>query len=612
MTVTESLKFVFANMDRRMRQTLVLGAIALTVSAAFELMGIGLVFPIVQLLAADDLQDQPLVVRQAADFLSIETPGDLALAGIFMVFALIVAKGVLSLIFEYWLSRRILDGRHQATLRLFDAYLGAPLEWHDNSNSAALLHRLNACCNIAFNSSILSLIGIISDTILSIGMTAILIYTSPLAAGLGLLAGIIGLKLNNMILAPRIHTASNYNHNLARELSVLALEAIRGIRVVRLLSCESFLSKNYDRILAGLTDTQTNMRVYQVAPRYLFEIIAGAFILIVFIILIADLDKTIIVPTMALYAVTAMRLLPAVARAAAQINQLRGLVPAAMELKAETAALGRNLFLKPSNWTKRDDDRRRNSMQRSLSVDHVSFKYGQGMPVLNDVSIVIKRGHSVAIVGPSGAGKSTLIGLLLGLYQPSEGALMIDGKQLDPSVSAYARSISLVPQQIFLADTSIRRNIAFGLSDAEIDDTLVRRALNHAKLLDFVEGLPDGLDTLVGEQGVRLSGGQRQRIGIARALYTDPEIIILDEATSSLDLETEAQISEVVRSLHGEKTLIIVAHRLSTVRNCDRIYLLKDGRVSDQGTFDELYANNAEFHALVKLGQLETADQISS
>ncbi|MEQ8228944.1 MAG: ABC transporter ATP-binding protein [Rhodospirillales bacterium] len=592
-----------------MRQTLVLGAVALTASAVFELMGIGLVFPIVQLLAADDLHSQHAFLRQAAALLSIETPVDLALAGIIAVFVLIVTKGVLSLIFEYWLSRRVLDGRHQAMLRLFDAYLGAPLEWHDNSNSATLLHRLNTCCNIAFNSSVLSLIGIISDTILAIGMTAILIYTSPLAAGLGLLAGIVGLKLNNMVLAPRIHAVSNHNHNLARELSILALEAIRGIRDVRLLSCESFLSKNYDQVLSGLTDAQANMRVYQVAPRYLFEIIAGAFILIVFLILVADLDKTVIVPTMALYAVTAMRLLPAVARAASQINQLRGLVPAAMELKTETETLGRNLFLESANWTARNGNRRKNSMRRNLSLDHVSFRYGEGVPVLNDVSITIERGQSVAIVGASGAGKSTLINLLLGLYQPSQGALMIDGEKLDPNLSAYARNISLVPQQIFLADTSIRRNVAFGLADGEIDDIQVRRALADAKLLDFVSSLPDGLDTLVGEQGVRLSGGQRQRIGIARALYTDPEIIVLDEATSSLDLETEAQISEVVAALHGKKTLITVAHRLSTIQNCDCIYFLKDGRVIDQGTFDELHANNAEFHALVKLGQLQTADQ---
>ena len=224
-----------------------------------------------------------------------------------------------------------------------------------------------------------------------------------------------------------------------------------------------------------------------------------------------------------------------------------------------------------------------------VNVQQLYFSYQRKInPVLVDVNIRIKRGEAVGFVGQSGSGKSTLIDIMLGLLEPQSGSVLINGQLIEDVKQSWQKTIGYIPQTIFLMDDSLRRNIAIGIADNEIDEIAVQDALKSAQLEDFVASLPDGLDTVVGERGVRLSGGQRQRIGIARALYHRPSVLVLDEATSSLDTETEKGVMQAVQALQGDKTVIIVAHRLSTVEYCDRLYRLDAGRIVDEGTFDEV------------------------
>ena len=224
-----------------------------------------------------------------------------------------------------------------------------------------------------------------------------------------------------------------------------------------------------------------------------------------------------------------------------------------------------------------------------VNVQQLYFSYQRKInPVLVDVNIRIKRGEAVGFVGQSGSGKSTLIDIMLGLLEPQSGSVLINGQLIEDVKQSWQKTIGYIPQTIFLMDDSLRRNIAIGIADTEIDEVAIHDALKSAQLEDFVASLPDGLDTVVGERGVRLSGGQRQRIGIARALYHRPSVLVLDEATSSLDTETEKGVMQAVQALQGDKTVIIVAHRLSTVEYCDRLYRLDAGRIVDEGTFDEV------------------------
>jgi ABC-type multidrug transport system fused ATPase/permease subunit len=229
------------------------------------------------------------------------------------------------------------------------------------------------------------------------------------------------------------------------------------------------------------------------------------------------------------------------------------------------------------------------AFRTGISLENVSYRYPTGhADALSDVSLTMPHGSSVGLVGGSGAGKSTLVDIILGLLDPSSGRVTVDGVDIGSNVRGWQDQVGYVPQSIFLCDDTLRRNVAFGIPDGRVDEAAVRRALRAAQLEDFVAALPQGLDTTVGERGMKLSGGQRQRIGIARALYHDPQVLVLDEATSALDTETEKGVMEAVNALHGAKTLIIIAHRLTTVANCDLLYKLENGRVVQSGSFAEV------------------------
>ncbi len=241
-----------------------------------------------------------------------------------------------------------------------------------------------------------------------------------------------------------------------------------------------------------------------------------------------------------------------------------------------------------------------------LLVDDVSYTYPGGMAaVLSGVDLAIPAGASVALVGGSGAGKTTLVDVILGLHPPAEGRVLVDGTSIDEDLAAWQRSIGFVPQDVYLLDDTLRANIAFGEPDELIDDERVRSSIRLAQLEEHVATLPEGLETRVGERGTRLSGGQRQRLGIARALYRQPTVLVLDEATSALDNETERRVTDVIRALHGAVTVIVVAHRLSTVMNCDQIVFLEAGRISATGSFDEVRRQSEAFDHLVELGTLD-------
>jgi ABC-type multidrug transport system fused ATPase/permease subunit len=232
---------------------------------------------------------------------------------------------------------------------------------------------------------------------------------------------------------------------------------------------------------------------------------------------------------------------------------------------------------------------RRAPFTTGLELRGVTFRYPTApRPSLEEVSLVVRRGEAVGFVGPSGAGKSTLVDVILGLFVPDSGTVLVDGEDVHANLRNWQDQVGYVPQAIYLTDDTLRRNVAFGLADRRIHEAAVRRAIRLAQLEEFVDSLPAGLDTVVGERGVRLSGGQRQRIGIARALYHDPSVLVLDEATSSLDTPTEHGVMQSVQALQGTKTVIIVAHRLSTVEYCDRLYRIEAGRLTEQGTFAEV------------------------
>jgi ABC-type multidrug transport system fused ATPase/permease subunit len=286
-----------------------------------------------------------------------------------------------------------------------------------------------------------------------------------------------------------------------------------------------------------------------------------------------------ILPVLSLFGAAAFRLLPTLSQVINSFMSISINRPIVNNLYTD-------LSLKIPATT---NDRKSRKLLNRIDVEGLSFSYARTTrDALSDVSISICRGEAVGLIGSSGSGKSTLVDILLGLLEPTSGNVLVDGHDIQENLREWQDQIGYVPQSIFLTDDTLRRNVAFGLPKDQIDDDAVNSAIRSAQLEDFVASLADGLDTIVGERGVRLSGGQRQRIGIARALYNNPDVLVLDEATSSLDTETEHGVMQAVQALQGDKTVIIVAHRLSTVEYCDRLYRLENAQIVDEGTFSEV------------------------
>ena len=340
--------------------------------------------------------------------------------------------------------------------------------------------------------------------------------------------------------------------------------------------------------------------VLQNAPRYIVEVtLVGAMLVVVYTLTRSGQSASDLLAILGVFALAAYRLMPSANRILSAVNNVNFVrapvedVHRDMQLFAETAAEGA-----PGEAGEAV------TFADSITLENLSYIYpGAAEAALNDVNQSIQRGESVGIVGRSGAGKTTLIDVILGVLAPSAGRLLVDGRDIRASLGSWQRRIGYVPQTIYLTDDTLRRNVAFGFEDEAIDDARIGAVLEAAYLHDFVSSLPGGLDTVVGEHGVRLSGGQRQRIGIARALYHDPDVLVMDEATSAVDSETERHIAAAIQALHGRKTILIIAHRLSTVRGCDRLLFLDGGRCPAAGSFDELMAGNASFRAMVDDGE---------
>ena len=322
----------------------------------------------------------------------------------------------------------------------------------------------------------------------------------------------------------------------------------------------------------------------QPLPRLWLEMLAvTGLATLVLTLLVLGHELGAVLPTLGLFAAAAFRLMPSVNRVLTSFQSLRYGLPV-------INTLHREFELEPSAINEAGTTP--TPFGETIEFDRVSYTYATAhTSALEDLSVVIRRGESVGVIGTSGAGKSTFVDVLLGLLTPDSGAVLVDGVDIQHSLRSWRDQIGYVPQSIFLTDDSLRNNVAFGLPAAQVDETAVWRAIRAAQLEEFVNSLPEGLDTVVGERGVRLSGGQRQRIGIARALYHDPSVLVLDEATSSLDTATEREVMQAVSALHGAKTILIVAHRLSTVEHCDRLYRIERGRVVETGTPQTILAS---------------------
>lgn len=364
-------------------------------------------------------------------------------------------------------------------------------------------------------------------------------------------------------------------------------QAFSGIKEIKVANRETFFIANYDRSYKDCARAQRQQSVLTYLPKPVMETVCICSLMLAMIIKITVLKSDIasFVTTLSVFAVAAFRMLPS-------FNKITGYISGMMFNKPAIDAVYKDLMEIEQLMVQKTEeqiDTQKVSLTTAIELKNVSFRYPESDRwILKEANLGIKKNTSVAFIGASGAGKTTAADLILGILQPEEGIITINGTEIKKCMASWHEAIGYIPQTIYLMDDSIRANVAFGIPDSEIDDAAIEKALREAQLDQFVHTLPDGVNTMIGDRGVKLSGGQRQRIGIARALYRNPSVLVLDEATSALDNDTEKEVMEAIDGLHGTRTLIVIAHRLSTIRKCDKIYEVGNGGFTERNKAEVL------------------------
>lgn len=569
-----AIRKVWAMLTPSQKRSAVVVVLMTFVGMFLEVAGVSLIIPVLAVVTQSDLATRYPSIAPALERLGNPTQYQLAIAGVLiLVGAYAIKAGFLSLL--TWRQMKLAYGvQADLSLRLFEGYVRQPYSFHLQRNSAELIRNATGEVTILVVHWLVPAMVFLSDVSTILGLSILLIIVQPLGAILVIpMFACAGLLYERLLRRKVLALGQARQRHEGQRIQHLQ-EGLGGVKDMKLLGRESEFVLRYGAHSAGSARVGQYQATLAMMPRLWLEVLAvGALALLVGVMVLQGQALDAVMPSLAVFTAAAFRLLPSVTRVVTAGQGFRYATPVITMLEAE---LG--LFARQSHGSKGEPL----PFTSCVSLDAVSYSYPSTQSnALDEVSVCIHKGESVGFIGASGAGKSTLVDVFLGLLPPSRGAVIVDGGNIQTNLRGWQDQIGYVPQSIFLTDDTLRKNVAFGLPEEAIDEQAVGRAIRDAQLEDFVRALPEGLETMVGERGTRLSGGQRQRIGIARALYHDPEILVLDEATSSLDTKTEEGVMEAVRALHGEKTILIVSHRHNTVVNCDRLIRLDSGKATE-------------------------------
>ncbi len=569
-----------------------------------EVIGLLAIVPLVQLLSSTG--DSTGLLAKMEDLFGNPSRSRLSLILAGIVMGSFIIKAVFVVIFRWWANGYVFNQEARTTTELLDRYMRAPYWIHLERNSAEFLRTLMDSISQAYSSYVLGTVNLLSEAVVASVIIIVLIVIQPAAAIAAAVYFLIAGLLYVRLIAKRSTDAGLVLNEQSMRSLKTANQALGGVKEVKIRNRHAYFVTQYSEARHEMAKAKRLVSFLTEFPKYVLEVIFITGVGLLSLVVVVRSTSQDVLGLLALFVAAGFRLLPSLIKMMASFSTIRtgrkgfDLVVADLIAFPDTAADHSEFDPEPM------------PIEHQLMVDDISFSYATNQaPVLDHVSFTVNRGESLGVVGASGAGKSTLVDLLLGLHLPDSGSILVDGHDVQTNLPGWQSRIGLVPQDVYLLDDTLMTNIAFGMDESDIDRDLLRQVVDQAQLTEFVDSLPNGLDSIVGERGMRISGGQRQRIGIARSLYAQPSLLILDEATSALDNETELRISETINSLHGTLTMIVVAHRLSTIRKCDRILFLKNGVVRDIGTFDELVARDSEFENLARLAEVSAEDSNS-
>lgn len=593
---------IYDLLDRRERRNAMVIFIMMLVTGLLETTGVASIMPFISVVTNPDvIQTNRLMAAAYSTFGITDDQSFLLILGT-GVFILVISSLAFKALTLWAIARFTHMRGYTLSCRLLRVYLNQPYPWFLNQHSADLGKSVLSEVNQVVGGSIMPALQFLAQSIISLFLITLVIAVAPIVA-ITTIVVLGGAYMTIYSLVRRYLSRIGADRVLSNSQRFqVAQEALGGIKDVKVLGLEDGYIHVFSKPAARFARRQTSNYIIGALPHYFLQGIAFGGILAILLILLAarEGDITKVLPLMAFYAFAGARLLPAMQNVYSALTKIRFGKVALDALHNDLNDTRENDFKmeKIVKNTSLDPIR----LENRLELHDVSYTYPEAkMPALNNLTLTIKARTTVALVGSTGAGKTTAVDLILGLLEPQMGELRVDEKRISrKDVRAWQCNVGYVPQHIFLSDDTVAANIAFGQAENEIDMDAVVRASKIAELHHFVsEALPEGYQTKVGERGVRISGGQRQRIGIARALYHDPDVLILDEATSALDNVTEKAVMESVHNIGHRKTIILIAHRLTTVKNCDEIHMMENGRIRASGNYQVLLRDDHRFQEMV-------------
>ena len=573
-TLLQKVSYLF---DRKQKRQIAGLALLILIGGLLETVGVSMLLPVVQAIMDPEQLMENELVGKVMEALHIETSRQLIILMLGALIALYVVKNAYLLFQTYVQNTFVTRNRNRMISRVMREFLNRPYEEYLGADIPTVFRLTDSDIPNAFQ-LILVMIQMVTEIVVAGFLCIVLVVVSP-AMSLFIFCIFLGMTLMiTKVLKPRLNAIGHKNQQIQSRIAKWRIQSIYGLKDVKVLHREEFFVRNYYESGAIGADVARNYAVFNNLPRLLIEtIFMASMLLFIMLYMLRGGNITVLIPQLSAFAVAGIRVMPGTNRINTYLSEIAYSQPCLdylyenltanmkMDVNGSVTGLARGGGAQTQEV--------RTHLQDKIVLDHITYAYpNTEKNIFTDANMEVKKGQSVGIMGPSGAGKSTVVDILLGLLRVQAGTITCDGVNIFDNYADWLSKIGYIPQSIYLIDESIRDNIAFGIDADKIDDRRIWEVLEEAQLKEFVEELPEGLDTTIGDRGVRISGGQRQRLGIARALYHNPEILVFDEATSALDNDTEKAVMDAINNFHGRKTMVIIAHRLNTIAKCDVIY----------------------------------------
>ena len=563
-------------LDKKQKRTMLFLVFLMIIGAVLETASLGALIPVIQTIMKENAIAESRYLSVLYAWLGCTSEGQFTVYIMLTVIFLFIIKNIFLYLQQKCTLRFVYGNQFDTSEKMMKSYLRRNYEFYLNADTAVVQRNITSDVNNMYG-LILALLTLVSEGIVFVCLAAVCFFSDAVLTLL--IAGVLCLLLIviEKVLKPILRKAGEDNQNYYSGLFKWISQTVQGIKEVKIAGREKYFVEEYVKCGHGYVGAVQKYSLFNNIPRLLIEAVCIACLLgyIIFMILVMGVEPKDMGDSLTALAAVALRLLPCVNRINNQINNIAYFEPFLMgvndTLKEDTNAENTDMSFA--------EDEEKLPVEWEIRLENITYSYpGTEKLIFDKAELTIPIGSAVGIVGTSGAGKSTVVDILLGLLIPKEGSIFADDVNIKEHYRGWLKNVGYIPQMIFMLDDTIRKNVAFGMPEEEIDEERVNEVLKEAQLYDFIQTLPEGMDTGIGERGIRLSGGQRQRIGIARALYHDPEVLILDEATSALDNDTEAAIMESINHFHGKKTLLIIAHRLQTIEKCDIVYRVENGK----------------------------------